>query len=75
MRKNIFWSILTLLLGFAFSAGAFYFAQSFSRFSNSSSFVYVVNHLNLASVVSADVLELAFVGDIMLSRNVENSVY
>ncbi len=75
MKKKIFWSIFTLMLGFATPALIFYFSYSISRFSKSPSFLYVVNHSNMASVINKDVFEIAFVGDIMLSRNVENSIY
>ncbi|MFC1756560.1 CapA family protein [Patescibacteria group bacterium] len=72
--KNIVWIFSALIIGFLMPLAIFYFSGSVYKFSQAPSFIYF-NNLNTASLSNLNNLEILLVGDIMMSRDVENSVY
>ncbi|MBU1179300.1 CapA family protein [Patescibacteria group bacterium] len=73
--KHVSWIFFAVSFGFFVPASLFYFCFHIYKFSESPSFIYFVNHFNAASVAKTGSVELLFVGDIMMSREVENSIY
>ena len=73
-NKEIVWGAFVLLLGFFVPMSVFYFLGDFNRVSGSSSFFYFSNKNNTATLKNTKSVELVFVGDIMLSRGVEESI-
>jgi len=75
--KNISWSIFVLSLGFMIPLLGFILTGSFLQFQKNSLMVYSANQANLATVVKRVPINISivFVGDIMLDRMVESSVF